>query len=532
MSTKINLRSPFYPSYSEPTPPSVELTCALINLTGLSIDQFGKVTLPYASYGDILSYTCSDADFADGKFDTVLTDTSRTITFTISIPSNFSNAANDTIDCDATATQPEFVCTGGVTTSGTIPNQSVDTGGDTTTVDLSSYFTAGVDPIQGYSIINNYTNYFNAEITGNTLTITGTNLAGTKIFYVEATDNNPLTCDATQSIQVTTTSVNTYTCTDSYLSGGLINQDGSIVNPTVNGTITAIKTSSGGTPITSVPANNTGSFVQYTLYFDITVPTGYTNTGSTVECSKVYYQVSSSLPTFNCSVAALTGQAITLSGIISVGTANRGTIKSFSPLSFPIVSSNTIRTVTFTITAPSSGYNNSGQDITCDVTMIQPAAVSTCGTAEWYYSGGEYPFMTYEQVQAAYPNESQLFYDNNCIEYFLGKNAQLGTTIKKIALHSSNAKDNINTFICYYDRVTSYTAKAVIKYDGKSINPSGGGYLRINKFYESSGTLAGQSSASTSSGNAYFVKRETSGFISEVWFVDWDNEVITRIDNL
>ena len=81
MSTKINVRSPYYIDVQEPTRPVVELTCTLIALQGFGVDGFGNVVLPNPAYGDILSYSSTDSDFSDGKFDTVLTDTSRTVTF-------------------------------------------------------------------------------------------------------------------------------------------------------------------------------------------------------------------------------------------------------------------------------------------------------------------------------------------------------------------------------------------------------------------------------------------------------------------
>ena len=53
MSTKINVRSPFYLKFSEPALPSVALTCSLINLQGFAVDEFGNVTLPDSDYGTI-----------------------------------------------------------------------------------------------------------------------------------------------------------------------------------------------------------------------------------------------------------------------------------------------------------------------------------------------------------------------------------------------------------------------------------------------------------------------------------------------
>lgn len=391
MSTKINVRSPYYIDVQEPTAPSVELTCALIALQGFAVDEFGNISLPNPAYGDILSYSSTDSDFADGKFDTVTTDTSRTVTFRISIPSNFTNAADDYIECDAETTQPELVCTGGVTTNGSIPNQSLDTGGNTVTIDLTSYFTQGTDPIAGYNTTNTYPNYVYVTTSGNDLLISSRDIAGTVDVFVEAFDNGDNTCSATQSIQVTITATDAFTCTEAVLQGGIVNQDGSIIKPLSTGTVGDIRTTPTGSVITSLPANNTGSFISHTLYFDITVPTGYTNTGATVQCSKDYDQVSSALPVFDCEVAGLTGQAIYTSGAVLKGNASKGTISGFSPIDFFAVTEVTPREVTFTITPPASGYSNSGgSDISCPLILQQPTiqAITTAGSNVWYYNQG------------------------------------------------------------------------------------------------------------------------------------------------
>ena len=46
MSTKINVRSPFYLHLDEPTVPLPEYNCSVANLTGFSIDNQGVITLP------------------------------------------------------------------------------------------------------------------------------------------------------------------------------------------------------------------------------------------------------------------------------------------------------------------------------------------------------------------------------------------------------------------------------------------------------------------------------------------------------
>ena len=68
MSTKINVRSPYYLDITEPVKPVVEFTCTVANLLSLSIDQAGIITMPKLDFGDIISYTSTDSGFANGKY--------------------------------------------------------------------------------------------------------------------------------------------------------------------------------------------------------------------------------------------------------------------------------------------------------------------------------------------------------------------------------------------------------------------------------------------------------------------------------
>ena len=545
--TKINIRSPFYLRYDEPALPSVALDCNLINLQNMSIDQFGNVTLPDLDYGTIISYTSSDVDFANGKFDTVVSATSRTLTFTISIPVNFSNAGDNTIDCDVTFTQPAFVCTGGVTTSGSIPSQSLDTGGDSVEIDLTSYFTAGTDPIEGYNITNSYTNIVSTSLSNETLKIFSINRAGSATIFVEAYDSNEATCNATQSISITVSDSITYDCNYAFFVGGSISNLGVITNPSVNGTITAIKETSGGASITSYPANNTGSAREVTLYFDITVPSGYgyTNAGATVECSKTFTQSSTTLPQFTCSVAGLTGQAVAVNGTIKIGTANVGTISGFSPLSFPTVTTDTERTVAFNITPPASEYANSGgSDISCNVTMTQPAPeLPAVGTETWYISQTNYDFLTRAQLESAgytYTLTSVGFsYTDyyatvlDTLEGYLEKNgtsAGINTARTEIKLNDANILNNIGSGI--YDTTSNIPNFLSVIFDDvystSRINPSGGLYFRVNKAREgSSAKTATYVQANYTP--FYFIKVESNFRISEVWNVDLVNRTFTKL---
>jgi hypothetical protein len=392
MATKINVRSPFYLNIDEPVVPTPTFTCGVANILNLSIDQQGQINTPTLSYGIIDSITSSDAGFSNGKFATVSTDTDRNITIRVLIPQGFSNASDVYIDCANLVTQPAYVlntsCSGGPTTSGSIPSQTLDVDGDSDTIDLTSYFTQGSEAIAGYTVYNPST-VVNASVSGDTLTLSSNAIGGTTTVHVSAFDNGSNTCTATQSISVTVNAPSqTYACINNginALQGGSIAQDGTITNPNSTGTITAIKDTSGGSTITSHSANNTGSDRSVTLYFDITAPGGYGNAGSTIECSATFTQPAA-LPTFDCEAANLSGQQISTKGIINPGSASLGSISDWSPKTFQEVTTDTPRTVTFTVDVP-SGYSNSGT-ISCPKTITQPASTPTCGSIPLFISQG------------------------------------------------------------------------------------------------------------------------------------------------
>ena len=543
MSTKINARSPYYLSYTEPALPNVALTCSLVNLQGMEINQFGAIQLPTTDFGNLKTYTSTASDFANGKFDTVSTPTSRTVDFSITIPSNYTNSADEILSCSATATQPAYTCTGGITNNGSIPNQSLNTGGSTVDITLTSYFTGTA---QGYVIGNPHTDFVATSLNGNVLSLFSQSKAGVKTITVTAFDGDELTCDATQTIQVTTTSVDAFTCSDASLTGGSISQSGTITNPTLEGVITAIKDTSAGSPITSYSANTTGSTRSVTLYFDITVPTGYSNTGATVECSKTFSQPSTTLPPFGCEDAGLTGQGIAVNGSIKKGTANKGTISGFSPLSFDPVSTNTSRNVDFSITPPSSGYSNSGgSDITCTVTMQQPApATPTKGDVNWYgATTSPFQFMTNAQFTAAgFDMNDILQYrrEDRVLQYDLDlhqNNLRVGAASIQLNLVSNNILDNLNTAV-YYRRSRYGSDYALMKQSNYSAirqdtpNPTNGAYIRITKSFENKSWVNAPDYQLTywdSLSKSYWIKVELTGYISEIWSVNSTSRTFTRL---
>ena len=92
MSTKINARSPFYLSYTEPTVPTPTFNCTIAGPTSSSsgesnkfdIDQAGVITLPLLDYGQIDSISSSDSGF-----DRILLKIDSDVNFTLSSSSTF-----------------------------------------------------------------------------------------------------------------------------------------------------------------------------------------------------------------------------------------------------------------------------------------------------------------------------------------------------------------------------------------------------------------------------------------------------------
>lgn len=386
MSTKINVRSPFYLNLTEPTTPVTLFTCEIANIQNLTIDQQGQISTPTLSYGEVISITSSDADFSNNKFPTEASNTDRTLVVRVSIPVGFSNTSDGYIDCTQIITQPAETCSGGVTLNGSIPAQTISVDGDSETIDLSSYFTQGTDPIAGYTIYNPNHALVNTSLVGSNLTISSNAIGGSTDIQASAFDNGTNTCTATQTISVTVSNPTVaFTCSDAAFSGGSIAQDGTLTKPDSVAVVGQARTISGdtGSNITNYTANNTGSDRDVTIYFDLTVPAGYSNAAATVECSKTFTQPADD-PAFTCELANLSGQQISSKGQINIGTAQLGTISSFTPLSFAEVSTDTSRTVTFTIDIP-AGYSNSGT-IDCDKTLTQPASIAVCGSNSYKIS--------------------------------------------------------------------------------------------------------------------------------------------------
>ena len=318
------------------------------------------------------------------------------------IPTGFSNTSDVFFECPVTTTQPGTgagggtaviaPCTGGPSTSGSIGGQTLTGGGSSVDVDLAGFFTSETT----YDFSNPEPNLVTVAISGSVLTLSPNAIAGTTVIYGIGRDNSyPTTCEATQSISVTVNQTTTaYSCTsptNPALQGGSITQAGVITKPTALGTVGTIKASSGGGAITSVAANSGSAAQNVTLFFDITVPSGYSNAGATVECSATLVQAGTGDPTFTCDLANLTGQSISTNGSVNVGTSSLGTVQTpTSGTQFAEVTTQTPRTITFPVIIP-SGYDgaNGTATINCNRTIIQPPATNVCGSNTFNLSSGK-----------------------------------------------------------------------------------------------------------------------------------------------
>lgn len=486
--SKINARSPFYLTYVTPSVPSPEFTCTIANLSDYTVDTNGTVSLPNLDYGYIESFTSTAGDFANDKFAAVSSQTVRTVVFKIVIPDGFSNSGTGYLLCSKNATQQVGDCSGGPTANGSIPAQSMTSGGDTDTVNLASYFNAGSVAIAGYRIVNPHKSFVNMSISGSTLTLTSLNVGGTNVVYVQAFDNGANTCIAIQAISVTVTVSNDLGCTASTgvdsvgLTGGAIAQDGTITNPSLIGTITEYRLSATGSAVTSPLAANSGSTAQnVTLYFVITVPAGYANAGGTpLVCSKLFSQPGSSLVAFNCDTTTLTNQSIYTDGTIKTGDSTVGTIETTTPIKFDSVTTATQRSIDFNIRVP-SGYSNSGNLFPCTKSIAQPPTDNPCGSNLYY-------------IQQSFVGEAP---EDFCQNSFGGASTAIKSTATSLG-------DATNATVC---STVFGTTDPAVPWVGRDK------YYRVESFQN-------KSSISSSSGPFHIWRISSSGIVTEVY--RWD----------
>ena len=156
-------------------------------------------------------------------------------------------------------------------------------------------------------------------------------------------------------------------CDNITLTGFAVAWDGTITLPTTNiGTIAST---------TPASFDDVDTDTLRTLNVNITVPSGYGNTGSTITCTTTATQPADQ-PALACGDITFTGYAVDFKGAITTPSVDIGTVSSISPTSFNgHVNTDTSRTITVNVTVP-SGYSNSGQTLSCTQTVTQTAVKS------------------------------------------------------------------------------------------------------------------------------------------------------------
>lgn len=405
MSTKINVRSPFYLEFTEPVQTLGTFTCATANLQNFAVQSDGAVIEPTIAYGLIIDETATS--FAANTSGSSI---SRSITYTIEIPEGYSNVADSTIDCTVTVDQPTQTAqedpvqnNNCPTFSGSIPSYSNVSSG--TVINLASYFTAGAGAsIDSYEIIRYGSAGIGYELTGSSLKLISSVNCASASFVVIAHNSADACSVRSNGFNASSNCVEddgqggtqpiNYNCEEAELNGGSIKQDGQHTKAAfVIGSVKELRyNGSVLSPPYNVGVNNSGSSLSKTITYRMYIPPGYNNysPGATFDCPLTYSQPAvAEARAFECGDAGLAYMFISKKGNIAEGSASEGTIKSWTPQSFPEVTTDTPRTVTFTITAPNdpNKYSNANQDIDCDKVLFQPKTVDDCGGTVLYLSG-------------------------------------------------------------------------------------------------------------------------------------------------
>jgi len=446
MSTKINVRSPYFLQFTEPTQTLGVFTCDTALLQNFSVDSTGIINNPNIRNGAILDQ--SAYTFSPNTGTSVIP---RSVTYTIAIPVNYTNSNDSTIDCVQTFDQPvrppaqdpaqNPLCP--TYTGVTVPDISGVAPSSVQTFNASQFFVAGtdgigsidVDRISGSGSVIASTSGTHPNII---CTIQSSTSCVTAEFFLIARGNSTTCKGGSDSFTFTTSGCDDFDCDDANITAGTgrIEQDGTVHKSTWGlGGLGLNKLLYGATDITTslnVGANNTGSVIPIVLTYRFNIPLGYTNSG-TFDCDVTYSQpATTTLPEFTCGDAQITGTYISDSGNIAAPSLTLGTLVSWSPQSFLQVSTDTPRTITLTITPPPANFSNSGgANITCPVDITQPAKQADCGTITVFLSQG------YSSVQ------------DICYEQQAGRYWQTSNQVSTNASSAAAARYEYGSRMCY-----------------------------------------------------------------------------------
>ena len=445
MSTKTNVRSPFFLDLTAPVQTLGTFTCTTAGLSNFAVASSGFVTNPLLLAGSIVGQTATEF-----TVNTTGSSIPRSVTYTIAIPLGYTNVNDATIDCVQTFDQPTQAANENPninnncpTFAGTIPNTS---GLASTAINLATYFTSGSGAdISSYVVTASPSGTaISAVLTGTapsqTLTLSTNTDCQLATFIITARQSSDNCTAISNSFTFASANCEAYDCTDANVTGGNIEQDGTVNKGTwTSGTLNALRYD--GTDITTslnAGANTTGSAVNKTITYRFNIPNGFSNSG-TFDCDVVYSQPATQvLPTFDCAEAQITGGFISEQGNIAAPTLGAGTLASWTPQSFAEVSVNTPQTIYLTITPPASGYINSGgADITppCPYIITQPATIIDCGTTQFGFAG----------LNSGLDRPEDFCNSGLATSYGVGGLARLSSTVASF----EDLKSTVGNTVCY-----------------------------------------------------------------------------------
>ena len=406
MSTKINARSPFFLETTAPAAIAKVFDCTTANLLNFSVSSSGAITEPSIREGNIIDRTVTS--FAANTSGSAI---ARSVTYTIQIPSDYSNASDGTLTCAVSTNQLSQTPAQNPDdndncprSTGTIPAITGLTSSGTS-VNLSSYFTAGTDAtISRYEILAIGSAAISTSISGSTVTFSTGSTCVSGSFTARAFNSVDLCVADSLPFSVSSACLKTLTCTTTdatndavNLIGGEISAAGVITRPSYSIASLSHIEDSGNNTITSVPANNTGSPKNVTLTFVFTVTAGYTNAGAELECDKLFVQQPTSAPLVNleCSDVYFDGFSITSQGNLISGTVSYLGTETSEPTNvttedgsfkYDVVASPTTRTLSISFRILNTKWLNYNTIKTCPLPLNQPPSENACDFATGNYA--------------------------------------------------------------------------------------------------------------------------------------------------
>jgi len=412
MSTKINARSPFFIESVEPTVSLGIFDCDTANLLNFAVNYQGGITEP-----SILNGTIIDRSATSFPENTTSNPIPRSVTYTIQIPSDYSNTTDGNITCTVSTDQPIQ------TSQDTGADCPTRQGGDipaitnlsSTTVDLSTYFAQPTSSatISSYSVTNLGDAAITTSINGDILTITtGVSGASTNL-YITAFSSVPPCTAQSNTFAVSSAATKELTCTvqdDTHdainLQLGGVSPTGVVTLPRYSGKLLDVKigSTSYGYPPSNVPPNEGLTAQDVALTFVFEIFSSYTNSGDgTLECNKTFEQLPTTAPKPNlvCSDVTFRDFTITPQGNIIAGTVSYLGSTNVTPnnittesgdYKYDVVASSTSRTISVTFRVLNTNWLNYNTSITCPLSLTQPPSDNACDFASGDYAISEQGF--------------------------------------------------------------------------------------------------------------------------------------------